>query len=191
MSQEVKAGFALWLTGLPASGKSSLAQALRRLLLERVAVVQILDSDELRHKLTPQPTYSPAERDWFYEMIVFLAELLTRDGVHVLIAATAPCRAYREAARARIDHFVEVYVDCPPAVCRARDQKGLWLRADKGEITTLPGVGVPYEPPETPEVRVNTAHLSVEAAARQVMEQLERRRFFSVDRSGSQLFLPA
>jgi adenylylsulfate kinase len=179
MSQEVKAGFALWLTGLPASGKTSLSQALRLLLLERVAVVQILDSDELRHKLTPQPIYSPTERDWFYEMIVFLAEFLTSNGINVLIAATAPRSLYREAARNRIGRFAEVYVDCPPEVCRARDPKRLWLRADQGEIKNFPGVDTPYEPPETPEVRVNTAQLSIEAAAYQVMRQLEQQGFFT------------
>ncbi len=175
----VQPGFAIWLTGLPASGKTTLAHALRRLLAERGIEVQVLDSDDLRQKLTPNATYSDEERDWFYDMVTFLAGLLTDNGVNVLIAATAARRAYREAARERIAQFAEVYVACSPEVCQARDPKGLWERADKGQIATLPGVGVPYEPPEYPEARVDTAHLSIEEAASRILGQLDERVSFA------------
>jgi adenylylsulfate kinase len=174
VAEDRRPGFALWLTGLPSSGKTTLARALSRLFHERGISVQILDSDELRRRLTPEPTYSLEERDWFYDIITFLAELLTANGVHVLIAATAPRRAYRQAAREGIERFVEVYVECPPEVCRARDPKGLWERADRGEIATLPGVGTPYEAPDAPEVRVDTARFSAEEAAHCVQRQLDR-----------------
>ena len=157
MVRAIQGGFAIWLTGLPSSGKTTLAYALSHLLLERGEAVQVLDSDGLRQRLTPHPTYSAEERDWFYDVVSFLAELLTNNGVNVLIAATASRQAYREAARARIRRFAEVHVDCSAAVCRARDPKGLWQQADKGEISILPGVGTAYEPPESPEARVNTA----------------------------------
>jgi adenylylsulfate kinase len=179
VAEDRRPGFALWLTGLPSSGKTSLARALSRLLHERGITVQILDSDELRRRLTPKPTYSQEERDWFYDIIAFLAELLTANGVHVLIAATAPRRAYRQAAREAIERFVEVYVECPPEVCRARDPKGLWERADRGEIATLPGVGTPYEAPVAPEVRVDTARFSAEEAAHCVQRQLDRAGFLA------------
>ncbi|MBI3943043.1 MAG: adenylyl-sulfate kinase [Chloroflexi bacterium] len=168
-------GFAIWLTGLPSSGKTTLARALQDLLLARGITTQILDSDELRRKLTPHPTYAPEERDWFYEMITFLAGLLTDNGVNVLIAATAPRRAYRQAARERISRFAEVYLACPPEVCRARDPKGLWQHADRGEITELPGVGVPYEAPEHPEVCIDAARLSIQEAAAQVLSRIKVR----------------
>ena len=168
-------GFAIWLTGLPASGKTTLAHALSRLLAERGVAVQLLDSDELRRRLTPNPTYSAEERDWFYHVITFLAELLTTNGVNVLIAATASRRAYRQAARERLARFAEVHVECPPRVCRARDPKGLWARADRGEITNLPGADAPYEAPDDPEARVDTAHHSARTAARRVLGQLEDR----------------
>jgi len=174
MPKEIRPGFAIWLTGLPSSGKTTLAHALSRLLAEREIAVQILDSDDLRRRLTPKPTYLPEERDWFYNVIAFLAELLTANGVNVLVAATASKRAYRQAARERIARFAEVYVDCPPEVCRARDPKGLWGRADRGEITGLPGAGASYEPPEMPEVRVDTARYPVEESARQVLRQLTK-----------------
>ena len=181
MAEGIREGFAIWLTGLPSSGKTTLAYALGRLFSERGVAVQVLDSDDLRRKLTPNPTYSPEERDWFYDVVTFLAGLLTDNGVSVLIAATASRRAYRQVARDRIARFAEVYVDCSPGVCRARDPKGLWKRADRGEITTLPGAGVPYEPSESPEVRVDTARLSIEEATDQIVCQLNEQGFFIRD----------
>jgi len=179
MAHRQQTGFAIWLTGLPASGKSTLAQALHQGLLERGIELQILDSDELRRRLTPNPTYSSEERNWFYDMLTLLAELLTENGINVLIAATASRQAYRQAARARIPRFAEIYVDCPPEVCRRRDPKGLWRRTDRGEITNLPGAGAAYEPPASPEVRVDTARLSVEEAARQSLARLDELGFFT------------
>jgi adenylylsulfate kinase len=171
-------GFAIWLTGLPSSGKTVIAKKMSLLLSKRDISTQILDSDELRQKLTPRPTYSPEERDWFYEIVTFLAELLTENGVNVLIAATAPHRVYRNAARSRISRFAEVYVDCPEEVCRKRDPKGLWDQANKGKIATLPGVGVLYEPPVSPEVHVDTANFSIEEAAQQTLNELGKQGLF-------------
>jgi adenylylsulfate kinase len=179
MPAAFRPGFAIWLTGLPSSGKTTLAHALRRLLNERGIAVQILDSDQLRRRLTPNPTYSAEERDWFYDIITFLAELLTTNGVNVLIAATAPRRAYRQAARERIARFAEIYVQCPPEICRARDPKGLWERADRGEITNLPGAGGLYEAPAAPESRVDTARHSAGEAARHILRRLDARGFLA------------
>ena len=133
----------------------------------------------MRRKLTPRPTFSPEERDWFYNAMAVLAELLTANGVNVLIAATASRRAYRQAARERIARFAEVYVECPPKVCRARDPKGLWERADSGEIASLPGAGAPYEAPHAPEVRVDTARYTAEEAAGSVQKKLDAQGFFA------------
>jgi adenylylsulfate kinase len=168
-------GFAIWFTGLPSSGKSTLARLVGQRLAAQGITAQLLDSDALRRRLTPQPTYSDAERDWFYEMVVFLAELLTGNGVNVMIAAAAPRQAYRDAARERLARFVEVYVMCPIEVCRARDPKGLWQKAEAGEITTLPGVGTAYEPPPAPEVAVDTAEESPEASTSKIWRYLDER----------------
>jgi len=173
------AGFALWLTGLPSSGKTTLAHLLSRLLAGRGISALVLDSDELRKRLTPNPTYSSEERDWFYGVVAYMAELLASNGVNVLIAATAPRRRYRQAARQRIARFAEVYVECPPAICRVRDPKGLWQRADDGEIAGLPGADAPYEPPESPEAQVDTAYTTAEEASRQILAQLDARGFFA------------
>jgi adenylylsulfate kinase len=135
-------------------------------------VVQLLDSDELRKVLTPQPSYSAAERDWFYDVLVFLAELLANNGVNVIIAATAAQRAYRDRARERLSRFAEVYVDAPAEVCAQRDPKGLWQKVESGAISDLPGADLPYEPPLQPEAHVNTAGISAEEGAREVLRQL-------------------
>jgi adenylylsulfate kinase len=179
MPKRTRPGFAIWLTGLPSSGKTTLALALGDLLAEQGVAVQILDSDELRTRLTPNPQYSPEERDWFYAMITFLTELLVKNGVNVLIAATAPRRAYREQARNHIERFAEVYVYCSIEVCRDRDPKGLWKQAQTGKITSLPGMDTPYEPPDAPEVHVDTVRLSKEEAARHILLQLDRQGFFA------------
>lgn len=100
---------------------------------------------EIRSILTPNPTYSPEERDWFYQVFAFIASLLIDNGVNVIIAATAPRNSHRQEARAVIQRFAEVYLSCPIETCRARDPKGLWKQADAGEIQTLPGAGYPYE----------------------------------------------
>jgi adenylylsulfate kinase len=170
-------GFAVWLTGLPSSGKSAIAANLSRLLREAGVPVEVLDSDALRQRLTPHPKYTDEERDWFYDMVLFLAELLTRNGVNVLIAATAARRACRDAARRQIRRFVEVHVDCPVAVCRQRDPKGLWRRADSGEISSLPGAGIGYEPPAAPEVRIDTEALTVTEAAQRIFRALEEKKY--------------
>jgi len=179
MPKPIPPGFAIWLTGLPSSGKTTVAHALKGLLTERDIAIQMLDSDELRTRLTPNPTYTPQERDWFYAMITFLAELLTENGVNCLIAATASRRAYREAARQRLHRFAEVYVDCPLEQCQGRDTKGLWKRAQEGEITSLPGMNAPYEPPQAPDVHVDTGRLSAGEAAQHILAQLDSKGFFA------------
>ncbi|HEX6290167.1 MAG TPA: adenylyl-sulfate kinase [Herpetosiphonaceae bacterium] len=165
-------GFTIWLTGLPASGKTSLARELQRLLAQRGVHAVLLDSDELRGALTPQPRYTAAERDWFYGVIGYLAAWLARSGVNVLIAATAQRRAYRDQARAQIARFAEVEVCCPLAICQQRDPKGIYAQAQAGQAQHVPGVGDPYEPPLHPEATIDTGSMSPTAAARSVLAQM-------------------
>src|SRR5262249_46310170 len=143
----------------------------RKLAARRTQCV-IMDSDELRRVLTPSPTYTPEERDWFYDALGQLAAWLTSSGVNVLIAATAHRRAYRDSARSRIARFAEVHVQCSESECRRRDPKGLYARSATGGAETLPGAGVAYEPPLRPDATVSTEGLTPDQAAEALLSQL-------------------
>lgn len=145
----MSAGTVVWLTGLPSSGKSTLARAVAEVLRSsgREAVV-VLDGDDVRHALRPEPGYDAVSRDAFYETLARLAALLAGQGQLVLVPATAHLQAFRERARALAPgRFVEVFVDTPEAECRRRDAKGLYARADREANSTLPGAGVGFEAP--------------------------------------------
>lgn len=176
MTNQNPPGFAVWMTGLPSSGKTTLAKMLAKILFEQGVNVQILDSDDLREVLTPQPSYSQSERDWFYHVLVYITELLTQNGVNVVIAATGSLRRYRQEARDRLGRLVEVYLICPIEVCKQRDPKGLWKRVETGELTDLPGADATYEEPHSPEVQVDTQALSPQAGAQKVFEYLKKRK---------------
>ena len=165
-------GFGVWITGLPSSGKSSVTRELVKKLKAQGIHIVVLESDEMRKILTPEPTYSPEERDRFYRTLVLLGELLTRSGVNVIFDATANRRAYRDHARSLIQKFIEVYVDCPMEICRKRDPKGIYARAASGAAATVPGVHVSYEPPLEPELTVD-GQASPEVAAGIVVNKLK------------------
>lgn len=164
--------FAVWITGLPASGKSTIAAKLIAQLDARGVRVALLESDELRKVFTPRPRYDPEERDNFYRQMVYVGALLTRHGVPVVFDATANRRLYREWARQQIPKFVEVYVECPLATCMARDPKGIYRRAREGEAQSVPGLQVAYEVPEKPEVVLQGDREAPEGAARRVITKL-------------------
>ena len=146
----MKDGAVVWLTGLPGSGKSTLAARLAARLRAEGTVAAMLDGDEVRDVLVPRPGHDEAARDAFYRSLAGLAGLLARQGLIVLVPATAHRRSWRALARATAPRFVEVHVATPLDECRRRDPKGLYARADA--LPHLPGVGVAYEPPESPDV---------------------------------------
>lgn len=145
-------GVVVWLTGLPSSGKSSLARRVLASLRAARAPACVLDGDDVRAALHPAPGYSPEARRDFYATLAELAALLARQGLAVLVPATANRAEFREAARAIAPRFIEVFVDVPLAICIERDAKGLYAQAQKGEVAELPGVGRDYEAPATPDV---------------------------------------
>lgn len=166
-------GFVVWLTGLSGAGKSTLAELLARELRWRGREVEILDGDEVRRHLSQGLGFSREDRDINVQRIAYVAKLLARHGVVVIVAAISPYRDARERARREIGDFVEVYVKCPLAVCARRDVKGLYKKALAGEIQAFTGVSDPYEEPEQPDVVVDTSLESpVESAAR-IVRRLE------------------
>jgi adenylylsulfate kinase len=162
-------GWTLWLTGLPGSGKTTLARALQERLGADGVPAVVLDSDAVRPILAPTAGYTEADREQFYGRLIALAGLLNGEGANVLIAATAHRRAYRAAARASLAPFAEIWVRCPPVLCAARDPKGLYAQAAAGAVQNLPGVHIPYEPPEAAEAVVDTDRESVATATEAIL----------------------
>ena len=148
-------GWAIWLTGLPASGKSTVARLTQESLRKLGINVQILESDTIRKVLTPNPTYSPEEREIFYSSLVYIGGLLSDNGVNVIFDATGNREKWRYAARKRFGKFMEVYLKCPLEVCRQRDPKGIYGLVNKGEAKFVPGVQQEYEEPNSPDVTLD------------------------------------
>jgi adenylylsulfate kinase len=159
-------GIVIWLTGLPQSGKSTLARCVRDRIAPRRSCV-LLDSDDVRAAIGATH-YGASERDAFYRVLAGLAALLAREGHVVLVAATAARRAYRDAARAAAPDYAEVWVKTPLAECEARDTKGLYAHARSGVAPDLPGIGVAYEAPAAPEI---IADGGLDAAAAAAIER--------------------
>ena len=167
--------FALWLTGLPASGKSAIT-ALVKPQLERLGLtVEVLESDEVRRILTPVASYSQEERDVFYRALAFTGSRLVANGVTVLFDATASRRSYREFARGLIPRFVEVAIECPLAVCMERDKKGTYDKGRRGESMTVPGLQAPYEAPLNPDLTIDTTALPPQDAADQIVALVKKK----------------
>jgi adenylylsulfate kinase len=169
--------FAIWITGLPASGKSTIVSALRPRLEGLGLVVEALESDEVRRIITPTPTYSEAERDLFYRALAFIGQKLVAHDVTVIFDATASRRAYRDFARSVIFRFIEVAVECPLTTCMERDRKGIYLKGQLGKSLTVPGLQSPYEAPINPDLRVDTTTTSPGDAAGLILD-LVKAKFF-------------
>jgi adenylyl-sulfate kinase len=164
----------LWFTGLPASGKSTVARLVAQALLARGERVEVLDGDEIRRHLSHGLGFSRADREENLRRIAFVADLLSRNGVHAISAAIAPFRTGRDEVRLRLgSRFVEVYLDAPVEVCARRDPKGLYARAFSGEIENFTGVSDPYEPPHKPELTLHTSVESPHESAARVLAYLD------------------
>jgi adenylylsulfate kinase len=168
------AGLTIWFTGLSSSGKTSISQALREALLARGHKVEWLDGDVVRRYLSKGLGYSKEDRDENIRRIGFVAELLTRNGVIVLVSAISPYRAVRDEMRARIGNFVEVYVDAPLTVCQQRDINGIYRRARAGEIQHVTGLDDPYEPPLSPDIVCHTDREPLAESVERVLRHIER-----------------
>ncbi len=177
---KTKPAFALWITGLPASGKSTLAGALKKLLNRKGVDIAVLESDALREVFTEHPTYREDEREQFYKQMAYIGALLVEHGVPVIFDATANRRMYRDRARQQIARFLEVYVDSPLDTCMARDPKGIYRQAREGALSTVPGLQSAYEPPLTPALVVRGDSETPAAAAQRVVRMLEEENYLNV-----------
>jgi len=171
-------GFVLWITGLPGSGKSSIADALHE---ARPGFV-ILRMDDLRKVVTPQPTYSESERDMVYRSIVYAAKVLSGLGHDVIIDATGNLRRWRDLARELIQSYAEAYLKCPMETCRKREETRMNTRSapkaiyQKGkEGWPVPGITTPYEEPVNPEITIDTGETSIDQALMLILSVIENR----------------
>lgn len=166
-------GAVVWFTGLPSSGKSTIAQAVYQRLFDRHLAVELLDGSEVRESLSRGLGFSREDREENVRRIGYVAKLLSRNGVIAICAAVSPFRATRDEVRSNTTNFLEIYVDCPVAVAESRDADGMYARARRGEIIEFTGVNAPYEPPTSPEVHIHADRESVEEASDRVLRTLE------------------
>lgn len=166
-------GFTLWFTGLPCSGKSTLAEIVARELARRGRGVEVLDGDVVRTHLTKGLGFSREDRDENIRRIGFVCGLLSKHGAVAIAAAISPYRAIRDELRAKTHNFVEIYVNTPLEVCIQRDVKGMYKKALAGEMKNFTGVDDPYEPPLNPELTIETEKETPAESAERILRLLE------------------
>ena len=171
-------GAVLWFTGLSGSGKSTIGHRVERMLIERGAFAYVLDGDNIRHGLNSDLGFSPEDRVENIRRIGEVSRLFADSGALVVSAFISPYREDRDRIRGLMGpgEFVEVFVDTPLEICEARDPKGLYKKARAGEISNFTGLDAPYEAPVSPEVHLETADLSIDEAAAQVISYLEEQK---------------
>jgi len=179
-------GFTVWLTGLPSAGKSTLAQLIADEIERRGIEVELLDADVIRTRFSKGLGFSKEDRDENIRRLGFLCHLLSKHGVSAVVAAISPYRAVRNEIRASLPHFVEVHVNSSLETCMARDVKGLYKKALAGEIPKFTGLDDPYEPPDAPEVLVNTDQEKPGASLHRILGKLERLKLIPRVRAESQ-----
>lgn len=166
-------GATVWFTGIPSSGKSTIAREVYQQLYDRHCAVELLDGAEVRESLSRGLGFSREDREENVRRIGYVAKLLSRNGVIAICAAVSPYQASRDEVRRNTSNFVEIYVHCPVEVAESRDTDGMYARARRGEIAEFTGVNAPYEAPQAPEVFVDSAAESVEQGSWKVMRSLE------------------
>ena len=174
MEQMNQTGVTVWFTGLSCAGKTTVSMAVAEELRSLSYTVEILDGSAVRQDIGKKLGFSKADRDENIRRIGFLAHLLTRNGIIVLVSAISPYNAVRAEVRKRIGNFIEVYVNAPLEVCEARDTKGLYKLARTGEIQEFTGIDLPYEPPFNPEVECLTHLEEITESKEKVLLKMEK-----------------
>ncbi len=170
-------GFVVWFTGIPGSGKSTIGKEVVKVLRGQGIKIEDFDADEVRAHISPNLGYTLEARDENTKRLAFFGSILARNGISANIAAVSSLRRFRDRARDMIDHFVEVYCKCPLEVCKQRDPKGLYSRAERGEVNDIAGWHQPYEEPLNPELVLETDKMSIEECVDAVIKKLEELKY--------------
>ncbi|HOW26982.1 MAG TPA: adenylyl-sulfate kinase [Elusimicrobiota bacterium] len=168
-------GFTVWFTGLPSSGKSTLAEALCERLSSLGHQARVFDGDRLRATISKDLGFTKEDRDKHVLRVGDLCRQFNREGGVALAALVSPYAEIRAKNREKIDRFAEVFVDAPLEVCIRRDVRGLYKKALNNEVKNFTGISDPYEPPPSPEIRLRTDQESVEESVRKILNYLEGR----------------
>lgn len=174
-------GVTVWFTGLSGAGKTTISDRVEKHLRDNQCKLERLDGDIVRENLTKGLGFSKEDRDINIRRIGFVAHLLTRNGVIVLVSAISPYRAVREEVKKQIGDFVEVFVNAPLAECEKRDVKGLYKKARAGEIKQFTGISDPYEPPENPDLECRTDLETLEESVNKVLQKLRDDGYIDLD----------
>ncbi len=169
----LKGAFCVWLMGLSASGKTTLARLLAEALEQRGLTVEILDGDIVRNTLTKGLGFTREDREVNLRRIALLAQNLVERQVVTIVAAICPYHSIRKEVRATIGDFVEVHLNCPLEICIQRDPKGLYRKALAGEIQHFTGIGDAFETPERPDIEVQTHIENPEECLARILRGLE------------------
>ena len=171
-------GFVAWIEGLPCSGKTALSLSVAARLRAAGLKAEILDGDEVRRMFSPELGFSRKDREFHARRVSYVAQMLARNGVAVIVAMITPYETSRQAARATVgERFTEIWLNCPVEVCRQRDPKGLYHGSPLLHGTKLTGVDDPFEEPLNPDLTIDTATHSVEQCTRQLLDHLVQRGF--------------
>ncbi len=175
-------GFVLWFTGLPSSGKTTLAKVMADKLRDLGAKVELLDGDEVRKSLSPDLGFSKKDREAHAQRVAYLCKLLSRNGIVSIVSLISPYKASRQQAREHIgdDRFIEVWTKCSLEACMERDVKGLYKKALEGKISDMTGVQDPYEDPVNNEITVDTEHKSIDECAAKILHYLAERNYLKI-----------
>ena len=180
-------GFTLWFTGLPCSGKTTIADLVAGSLKKQDLKVERLDGDIVRKGLTNDLGFSKEDRDKNIERVTFVAELLSKNGIATIVSFVSPYKELRQHARVNTTNFIEVYVKCPVEVCKERDVKGMYQKAVKGEIANFTGVDDPYEEPESPDLVIESNTETPQESAKKVINLLKSKNYITGSREAAGL----
>ncbi len=173
MKKEKRNGLVIWFTGLPCSGKTTLSKEIEKYFQNKDLPIQRLDGDVVRTTISSDLGFSKKDRDVNIKRMAYLSQMLAGHGVNVVSAFVSPYQQMRNFTRGLCENFIEVYVDCSIEECKRRDIKGMYQKAERGEIKDFTGVQDPFEKPKNPEITVNTEKEIIDQSVQKIINYIE------------------